>query len=62
MGKAQLVGQLAGPAFQLAAVPAFHDIVGAGRKVREDRKRGQEEGEGRVEESGGDGRRWKIIC
>ena len=32
------------PAFQLAAVPAFHGIVGAGRKGREtgreDRKRG----------------------
>ena len=42
------------PAFQLAAVPAFHDIAGAGRKGREDGKRGEEE-------SGWDGRRWKII-
>lgn len=54
------MGQLAepakqDPAFQLAAVPAFHDIAGAGRKGREDRKRGGEE------ESGGDGRRWEII-
>ena len=58
-GRAQLVGQLTepakqDPAFQLAAVPAFHDIAGAGRKGREDGKRGQEE-------SGWDGRRWKII-
>ena len=57
---AQLVGQLAepakqDPAFQLAAVPAFHDIAGAERKGGEDGKRGGEE------ESGGDGRRWKII-
>ena len=54
-GKAQLVGQLAvqmqltaqlaDPAKQDPAVPAFHDIAGAGRKGketdgREDRKRG----------------------
>ena len=30
--------QLADPAFQLAAVPAFHDIVSVGRKGREDRR------------------------
>lgn len=37
-------GAACGPAFQLAAVPAFHEIAGAGRKGREtgreDRKRG----------------------
>ena len=44
----QLVGQLADPAFQLAAVPAFHDIAGAGRKGRErlEERTGREE-EGR---------------
>lgn len=44
-GRDQLVGQLAGqlaePAFQLAAVPAFHDIAGARRKGRETEGRGE---------------------
>ena len=48
--------QLAEPAFQLAAVPAFHDIAGAGRKGRETGREGRKR-----EEGGGDGRRWKII-
>ena len=49
---------LRNPAFQLAAVPAFHDIAGAGRKGREtgreDRKRGG--GRKKVEEMEEDGK------
>ena len=46
------MGQLAGPAkqnpaFQLAAVPAFHDIAGAGRKGREKRGENREAERGR---------------
>ena len=58
-GRTQLTGQLAepacGPAKQDPAVPAFHDIAGAGRKGREKRGENRERGGWREEER-------EIIC
>lgn len=52
-GRTQLVGQLADPAKQDPAVPAFHDIAGAGRKGKEKRgERTGREGEGRKKVEG----------
>ena len=54
-----LSAQLAGPAFQLAAVPAFHDIVDTERRNR--RKGGKGEREDGRKWDGRDWKEWKEM-